>query len=225
MEPLNKQEKYFIASKNIHAQYYNIKSAEERLEKYTLNAPFSGVITQTSINPGAVVRSGQKLGELMNNRVFELEITVPVSELKYVQMGSSVKLQADGITNEWEGRISRIDNQVDAGTQTVKVFVGLAGNELKEGLYMKGMLQGADIKDAVKLPRALLIDQKEVYVLQDSILKLQPVEVVKITEDEAIIRGLEDGTEILKEIVPGLFNGIKVNVRERNPLSPEVSMQ
>lgn len=223
-KPVDKQEKYFVATKNLYSQYYNIKSAEERLKKYTIYTPFSGVITQTSINPGAVVRVGQKLGELMNNQLYELEITVPFSELKYVKPGSKVTLQADGLDQQWEGKINRIDNQVDASTQTVKIFVGLSGRNLKEGMYMKGELEGTTIENAVKLPRSLLIDQKNVYVLQDTILKLMPVDIVKLTDQAAIVKGIEDGTPLLREVIPGLFDGVRVKVSGTITDSPEFSM-
>ena len=64
--PINDAEKFLISSQNLHNQYYNIRSAETRLNKYAITAPFSGVLTQTSINAGSLIRAGQKLGELMN---------------------------------------------------------------------------------------------------------------------------------------------------------------
>ncbi len=214
-EPVNEQEKYFIAARNLHTQYFNIKSAEERLKKYTLYAPFSGVITESSINPGAVVRAGQKLGELMNTYHYELEVTVPISDLKYIKNGSKVKLQSDDLEESWTGAVNRIDNQVDPATQTVKVFVDVKGNRLKEGMYMRGELEGNSIENALELPRELLVNQQSVYVLKDSVLSLREVDLIKITEDDVIVQGIDDGMLLLKEMTPGLFDGIKVKIGEK----------
>ncbi|MEM6771070.1 MAG: HlyD family secretion protein, partial [Bacteroidota bacterium] len=41
-EAINQREKLFVAGRNLYSQYYSIKSGEERLNKYTLRAPFSG---------------------------------------------------------------------------------------------------------------------------------------------------------------------------------------
>lgn len=210
-EAVNDQEKYFIASRNLYTQYYNIKSQEERLGKYELLAPFGGVLTATSINPGAVVRAGQKLGELMNTGNYELQVTVPLSDLKYIQVGNTVNLYSDDLEGEWTGRVKRINNQVDAGTQTVKVFISASGSNLREGMYLRGDIAARSIENAVRIPRELLIDQRAVYVVRDSTLELEPVEVVKITADAAIVRGLPEGTRLLKELLPNIFDGMKVS--------------
>ncbi len=214
-EPLNEQEKYFIASRNLYSQYYNIKSAEERLNKYILYAPFSGVITAATINPGAVVRAGQKLGELMNTSNYELEATVALRDLKYIKPGSPATLHSDDIAGTWQGQINRISDQVDAGTQTVRVFIGVRGQRLRENMYLKGEVEASSIEDAIKLPRELVVGQQAVFVLRDSFLNLQQVQVLKMTDDAAIIKGLEDGTPILKEMIPDAFDGMKVIVRKK----------
>jgi len=215
-EPLNEQEKYFIASRNLYSQYYNIKSTEERLDKYTLHAPFSGVITAASINPGAVVRAGQKLGELMNTNRYELEATVALRDLKYITVGDPVMLQSEDIEGSWKGRIKRINNQVDQGTQTVKVFIGISGQSLRENMYMRGEVTASKIQNAYKLPRRLLMDQRAVFVVRDSFLRLEEVRVVKMTDESAIIKGLQDGTPILAQPIPDAFDGMKVAINNGN---------
>ncbi|WP_421946481.1 efflux RND transporter periplasmic adaptor subunit [Phaeodactylibacter xiamenensis] len=211
-EALNDQEKYFIASRNLYSQYYTIKSQEERLDKYTLYAPFSGVITAASINPGAVVRAGQKLGELMSTGSYELEATVALRDLKYLAVGNPVELYSEDIEGSWNGKIRRISDQVDAGTQTVRVFIAVNGNDLKENMYLRGDVVASSIDNAFALPRNLLNDQRGVFVVQDSILRMEEVQVVKMTDESAIIRGLKDGTPILAQPIPDAFDGMKVRI-------------
>lgn len=212
-EPLNDQEKFFIAARNLHSQFYAIKSAEERLSKYVLYTPFSGVITQVNINPGALVRAGQQLGVLMNTGNYELEATVALSDLKYIQPGNPVQLLSEDIQGQWAGRVKRINDQVDPGTQTVKVFISVNGPNLREGMYLRGEIDASEIENAIAIPRDMLQNQQFVYVLQDSTLKLQEVSVVKLTEDRAIVRGLSDGVPLLKDMIPGLYDGVKVQVK------------
>lgn len=212
-EPLNEQEKYFIASRNLYTQYYNIKSQEERLDKYEIKAPFSGVLTQTSINPGAVVRTGQKLGELMNTGNYELQVTVPLSDLNEIQIGNPVTLASEDLEGTWVGRVKRINNQVDSGTQTVKVFISVNGKNLREGMYLRGDIAAKSIEEAMEIPRYLLVDQRAVYVVEDSVLALEPVEVVKITSNAVIVQGLADGVALLKTPLPNAFDGMKVMLK------------
>ena len=211
-QPLSEQEKFFIASRNLYTQYYTIKSAETRLAKYTLSAPFNGVLTEALINPGGLVRTGQKLGVLMNSGVYELVGTVPVAELKYVQPGSRVELVSDDIEGRWNGRVKRISDQIDPGTQTVKVYIGVEGKDLREGMYLRGTVDAGAYKQAFELPRNLLVGQDGVYEVRDSTLALRKVEVLRYSEGSVIVSGLPEGLRLLGKPLSGAFEGMKVQV-------------
>ena len=212
-QPADRQERFFIASRDLYSQYYNIRSAEERLSKYQIVAPFSGVITDASIHPGALVRNGQKLGELMSTGAYELEALVPLSDLSYIGRGNPVELHSDDIEGSWTGSVSRINDQVDPGTQTVRVFVRVSGRDLKEGMYLKGEIEAQEIEEAVRLPREALVDQRAVYAVRDSVLELRQVNVLKVDPQFVILRGLKDGETILESPLPGAFDGMRVKVR------------
>ncbi len=214
---VDQQEKLFIAGRNLYTQYYTIKSAEERLSKYIIRAPFSGVLTTVAIDRGAVVRAGQALGELMATGYYELVATVPLSDLYYLQTGGEVTLRSEDIDGEWEGTIRRISDQIDEDTQTVDVYVGVSGKQLREGMYLRGEAAAVTLEDVVEIDRTLLIDENEVYVVaQDSLLRLQPVTVRKANRTTAIVSGLPDGTELLMSTVPGAFDGMLVKISERS---------
>lgn len=224
-EPINEQEKFFIATKNLHTQYYNIKSAENRLGKYTITAPFSGVLTMANIHPGSLVRSGQNMGTLMNTGNYELEATVSMADLLAIKPGSTVKLASEDIPGVWQGRVKRISDQIDANTQTALVFISVSGKDLREGMYMNGMVNAKKVNDALEIPRDLLVDQQGVYTIQrDSFLKIQPVEVLRISQKEAIVKGVPNGTLLLKKQISGAFEGMKVNAIEVETALSKVSI-
>ncbi|MFT6715627.1 MAG: membrane fusion protein (multidrug efflux system), partial [Saprospiraceae bacterium] len=60
--------KNFLSGKGIYKQYYGIKSQEDKLSKFTITAPYDGMVIQSSINKGAVVRAGQKIGTFANGQ-------------------------------------------------------------------------------------------------------------------------------------------------------------
>ena len=211
-DPVNRQEKMFVAARNLYSQYYNIRSAEERLDKYIIKAPFGGVITESAINPGTLVRNGQQLGVLMNTGNYELVATVALRDLKYIKVGNVVELESEDIDGSWSGRIRRINNMLDPGTQTVKVFVSVSGKNLREGMYLKGVVNASKVENAALVPKNLLVDQEAVFIVEDTILRLLPVEVVKIMRENAILRGLNNDHTILKVKVPGSYDGMRVNI-------------
>ncbi|MEZ4988276.1 MAG: efflux RND transporter periplasmic adaptor subunit [Saprospiraceae bacterium] len=214
------QEKRFIAARNLYTQYYNIKSQEERLSKYTLYAPFSGVLTEATVNAGTVIRTGQKLGTLMATGNYEMVATVPMADLAYIHQGGTVQLVSEDIPGQWNGVVKRISDQIDAGSQTVQVFISVSGSELREGMYLHGDVTAKDIDNAIRLPRSLLVNQRAVYEVQDSILKLREIELVKMEAESAIVRGIPDGTPLLAKMVPGAFDGMKVK-----STSPSIARQ
>lgn len=209
-EPVSEQDKYYISARNIYNLFYSIQSAEVRADKYSLEAPFSGVVTEATINEGTLVRVGQKLGEFINPYVYEMEAAVNMSELDFVKVGSTVDLTSRELTGSWKGRVVRISNRIDPQTQTVKVFIAVSGKELKEGMYLSAVIEGTSVDDAVEIPRNLLIENREVYVVQDSSLKLQPVKPVLFMTNTVYVRGLEDSMALLNETVIGAFEGMKV---------------
>lgn len=214
-DPADQREKLFIAGRNLYTQYYNIKSQEERLSKYLIRAPFAGVLTSVMIDRGAVVRAGQPLGELMATGYYELVATVPLSDLGYLQTGGKVDLYSEDIDGSWNGTIRRISDQIDEGSQTVDVYIGVSGKELREGMYMRGEAAARTLDNVVEIDRTLLIDERQVYVVRDdSLLTLQPVTVRKANRKTAIVSGLSDGAQLLTSTVPGAFDGMLVRIAQ-----------
>lgn len=213
--PINEREKLFIATKNLHTQFYNIKSAENRLNKYVITAPFSGVLTTANINPGSLVRAGQNMGTLMNTGRYELVATISIADIQSIKIGSEVKLTSEDIPGVWKGKVKRLSDQIDPSTQTALAFISVNGKNLREGMYMKGAINAQKVSEAIKISRDLLVNQNGVYTVhQDSILKNHPVEVVRVVADEVIVKGIPNGTKILAEEVSGAFDGMKVKISD-----------
>ena len=213
-QPLSDQEKYYIATKNLSSQYYTIKSAEKRLGKYTVYAPFSGVISEAMINPGSLVRAGQKMGSLMGTGDYELQATVNLEDLKYIKTGMKVNLYSDAVTGNWTGTVRRVSDMIDPNTQSVLVFIGVRGQGLREGMYLKGNLKTRSVNNALTVPLDLLVNQNQVYVVENDKLKLQEVTVLNINATEAIVQDLFDGTLIVKNKMIGAFEGMEVKAVE-----------
>ncbi|UZR93656.1 efflux RND transporter periplasmic adaptor subunit [Chondrinema litorale] len=209
-EPKNDQEKYFFAAQNVYNLYYTIKSAESRLAKYTIYAPYDGVITEAAITPGTLVRTGQLLGEFINPNVYEMEVAISLNESEFVKVGDDVQLQSADVNGDWNGKVIRVGNKIDPNTQTLKAYVQASGKGLKEGMYLKGRINADIINDALEVPRKLLMNDRELYVVKDSMLVSKTVEIVKLNDETVIVRGLEDGTEIIRENLTGAYDGMKV---------------
>ena len=67
-----------------------------------------------NINPGTLVRQGQKLGEFTSTESFEMEASVGAREVGRLREGQTVILKSEIISGEFEGRIQRINKSVFA---------------------------------------------------------------------------------------------------------------
>lgn len=209
-EVTNAKLKVFLSSKNVYTTYFGLKSSEERLQKYSINAPFSGVLSATEITSGALVRAGQKLGTFIQPNVFELEASVALDDLKYLTLGVEVELAGDG-DEKYRGKILRINPAIDPGTQTVTVYIEVNNTTLKEGQYLTASVRGSVLQDVVEVPRNQLIEESFVYtVVNDTVLEKTPIEVVYNGKTNAYVTGLDGNKILVNQVLSNAYEGMIV---------------
>lgn len=213
----------YVAARNIYTKFYAVRSMEETLAKYSILAPFDGVVTVSEANPGILVRNGQKLGEFAATTAYELELSAPVREAAFIRKGDRITLSSDDFNGSIEARVARVNDAIDPNTQSVGVYVLLDDSRLKDGMYLSASLS-VPVEDASVIARELLDNKNRVFALRDSVVLLLPVDVVSVDGRMAIVRGIPDGTEIVAEPVEGLFSGMVISgsiatVQEEDPSS------
>ncbi len=206
------QEKRFLTTKNIYNTYYNIRSQELKLSKFSVSAPFNGVLSSSSIQYGSIIRPGQKLGDFIQPGLFELEAPVNIKDVSYLKPGNEVKLTSTDIAGNWTGKIARVGKNVDSRTQSVMVYITLNQSDLKEGMYLSGIIDASTVLESVILPRKLLNDDGSVFIVQDTVLKKIFPTVEKISESSIIFSGIPSGTKILSENFLGAYEGLNVSL-------------
>ena len=206
------KEKYFVGAQNIFNQYYSIKSAEERLKNYNIYAPFNGVFLSVNNYPGSVVSPGNNLGQIMNTYNFELVSPVAMSALKYLKVGQQVSLRSDELDRNFNGTVSRTSKQLDPTTQSIPVYIQVSGSGLRDGMYLKGGIEGASLSSVSVLPVDLLINTNQIYIYQDSLLDLKTVEIIKIVDGQAYVQGLDGSEQVITSGNNNLFLGQKVEL-------------
>lgn len=211
-EPTSDKEKYFITGKNIYTTYYNIKNAEVRLAKYNIRAPYNGVLTQSLVTDGALVRAGQKLGEFINTAVYELPLSVNAEFATILRVGKQVTLYNLDKTQHWQGKVSRINGVVDATNQTIQVFIDVKGKELREGMYLHADVPTKNIENAMEINQKLLVNNKGVYIVNNNVLELIPVNPVYFNENTVIVTGVPNGVALVNNPIAGAYNGMPVTV-------------
>ncbi len=212
-EPTTEQEEFYITGKNIYTTYYATKNMELVYNKYNLHAPFNGILTEALVNPGSLVRPGQKLGDFIDPSVYELELAIGKSFYPYISVGQTVVVyESEASGRSWEGKIIRINGKVDQATQTVKAFIELKGENLKEGMFLEAEIQGKEEPDAYEVNRSLLVNNSELFIVSDGKLESKAITPVYFSESQVIVKGLEDGDQLVVKPVVGGYHGMEVQV-------------
>ena len=111
-QPINDKEKYFVNGRQIVTNYYNIKNLEERFSKYIIRAPFNGILTESTVNPGTLSVQG-KTRELVSLNDFELEVDVNQEYMDILKVGEAVALTDLEGVREWQGIVRRVNGRLD----------------------------------------------------------------------------------------------------------------
>lgn len=209
-EMTSEKEKFFISGRGILTSYYNVKNLEQRLAKYTISAPFSGVLTEALVTEGSLVRVGQKLGEFINTDLYELEVAVSKTYSDLLKLGEVVELVNLERTKTYQGKVTRINGRIDQATQTIKAYIEVRHPDLKEGMYLEANLNAKDESDAIEIDRQLLLENNQIFVVRDTILDLIDVKPVYFSDRKVVLKEVPEGITIITKPVVGAYAGMLV---------------
>lgn len=211
-EMTSEKEKFFITGRGILTNYYNVKNLEQRLYKYTIAAPFNGVLTEALVTEGTLVRAGQKLGEFIDTNEYELEVSVSKSYSDLLKIGETVELANLDRTKTYMGKVVRINGRVDQASQTIKAYIEIKDKDLSEGMYLEAYLNAREELDAIEIDRGLLLENDKIFVVRDSILDLIDVTPIYFSDKKVVLKNVPNGNIMLSKPVIGAYSGMLVKV-------------
>ncbi|WP_424961151.1 efflux RND transporter periplasmic adaptor subunit [Ekhidna sp.] len=217
------KEKTFLATKGIYSSYYSIKSSESQLAKYRYYAPFSGSIMEVAMQSGSFVNPGTRIGKILRSGVYEMKASVETRDIPWIQVGSSVEIYSKESQQYWKGEVTRISDYVNQNTQSVDVFITIYpnGQKIYDGQFFQAAIPARTVKDGMIMPRNAIYNGNEVFVLEDSLLKKKSINVVRLSEEDAIFNGLEQGQELVVEPLLGAYNNMKAFKRPEQDINLE----
>ena len=162
---------FFLIGRAVFSGYHALKNMEIINGKYNLTAPYNGVLIAANVDPGTVIRPGQELGTFIQPLNYELKTSSDAVTAERLNLGQSVKLSLLGIPNkQWNGTISRLVKAIDRSSHISTFFVSVRGTGLKEGMFLQAKVKANEVSNAFEISRASLIDNQQVYVVEDRIL-------------------------------------------------------
>ena len=211
------KEKFFISGRGILTSYYNVKNLEQRLSKYRIAAPFSGVLTEALVTEGTLVRSGQKLGEFINPEIYELEVSISKRYTDLLKLGESVELTNLDDNTKYKGKVTRINGSIDQATQTVKAYIEVDNKNLREGMYLEANLDARKEENAIEVDRSLLLEGNRIFVVRDSVLDIIDVNPVYFSDKRVVLKDVPNGVTIMSKPLSGAYTGMAVKIYSEQP--------
>ncbi len=211
-EAISDKEKYFISGRGIHTMYYDVKNLEQRLSKYTIKAPFTGVLNNALVTEGTLIRPGQELGTFIETGIYEMEIAISKEYAQLLEVGATVALMDASTSKNYTGHVVRVNGSIDQTTQTITAFIEVKDAMLKEGIYLEAILNARKEAKAIAIDRSLLQRDHKVFVVRDSVLDLIDTTPVFFSDKKVVIKGVRDGTLLMSKNIPGAYVGMLVRI-------------
>ncbi len=211
------QEKIFLASRNILNDYYSIQSAEVRLEKYRIHAPFNGSFTQVFMEVGSVANPGSRIATMIRTDKLELAVPVEVDDIYWVSTGDRVKVTTEDGAREWTGSVVRKSDFVDPATQSITVYVSVQSsdrNPLFQGQYLKATFENKGVENSMEVPRNAVFSKNQVYIINEGRLKKSGVTILKHNQNTVLINGLPEGVHVVVEPLVNAREGTLAEILE-----------
>lgn len=199
-------------------------------ESYThIRAPFDGRAGLINVRIGSLVTSTATSTSLVKlTRMNPIGVTFSLPErdlptlLKAMQKGP-VKLTALSAANDsLSGEVIFVDNNVDRVSGTI-LIKGKLDNRQRlawPGQYVAVKLEAGTLSEATVLPAQAVLNGptgRLVYVVQeDSSVEAVPVELLRILNEKAIVKGLPAGLKVVLEGGQNLRPGSKVSEAKAN---------
>ena len=207
---VSEKENYFITGRSIVSNYYTVRNLEQRLSKYTISAPFKGILTEALVTEGTLIRSNQKLGEFIDPSIYEMEVSLSKTFASLLDVGETVELNNLERTKKYSGIVSRVNGSINSATQTIAVYIEIKNSSLKEGMYLEANLNAKKEKNAIEINRGLLLDEDKIFIVRDSVLDMIDVRPVYFSNTKVVLKDIPDGTIILSSPFPGAYVGMMV---------------
>ena len=185
---------------NIKDAQANLKVARKNLYFTKYRAPFPGKVSENLIDLGSEIKSGEKLGKLINTS--ELEVKFFVGEGTFTELGSNKELIGKKIKLKWknskfkklyEGSITRIDSTISENSAGLNMYASIDNvseeDPIRPGVFVQVLLAGNVIQQAIQVPENAIYEEKYIYILKDNKPTKLDVKVEGYIENDLILSG------------------------------------
>ena len=192
------------------SQIRAVAASGKLIERMTLTAPISGVVSELAVREGMTILSGAPLFRINGIKTVWVNAEIPESIAAQVRTGNPVEARTPSLPGTvFKGKVNALLPEVNAATRTLKARIEIANqkDELVPGMFATVSFAPAAHKEVMLIPTEAVIQTgiRSVVMVARGDGKFNPVDVEIGSEGGGkteIRKGLDIGQNV---VVSGQF--------------------
>ncbi len=201
-----------------------VQFAQTQIAQAAVEAPFDGVVTQRSVDPGSLAVPGTPLVQVSQLDPAYVAVGVPDSDLGSVRAGTTAGVTVETLPGHaWTGIVNNLNAATNVGTLSYLARIAIPNPVLvlKAGMVATVAFVAARHDQALLVPRTAVVttqDGSTIYVVKHGVARALPIVVGLQTQDRAEISGpgIEAGTQVITVRPDSLQDGSPVEIVTSN---------
>ena len=210
----------------------DLQVAHLNLERTRISIPFDGVVVSENIDIGQYIGPGQSVARVYGTDAVEIRLPLESRELAWFTVpessavrGPRAEVQASyaGQVQTWQGRVVRMEAEVDPDSRMVNVVVEVrdpfdredSKPPLLPGTFVGVKIFGRTVEGLIAVPRHAIREGGRVWVFENGGLHIREVDVTRSDRELTYIAGgLGDGEKIVVSSLDAVTDGMKVRAAD-----------
>ena len=223
----NSSNQYAIAAANVDTAKGALEVAQKALADTVIRAPIAGLISSRTVQPGEKVSADNRLLDVVDLRLLEMEAPVPTQDIAKIKLGQSVQLKIEGVVGNVVGNVGRINPATTAGSRSIMAYIQVPNTsgaqnsgQLRAGMFGEAQLVVEKKMDVLNIPQSAVrydAGLSSVYVIEDNVLQKKTVSLgvqgeinsVPVVE---VLSGVIKGNKIVNTNLGSLRSGLSVKI-------------
>jgi hypothetical protein len=211
----NEKLRIFLASRDILSEYYNILRDELSLSRHTISAPFDGTYMEVYLEAGAYTNTGGRVAYAIRTDLLELEVPLYRFDADWVKVGDPATVYSSNGHTSWKGVVVRKNQFIDHDNQQQGIFIRIRNDgetELLAGEYLRASMPGHPVEEVMEVPRNVVFNTNEVFIVNESRLHKRTIDIVKHNENTILFKGLKPGRMVVMQPLINVKEGTLVEI-------------
>lgn len=221
---------FLQAKTNYEAQTNAVSNIRKMLAKYTIRAPFSGIVDDVMKEQGTIVAPGpgSEICRVVNLSDMYIETDVPESYISSIKRGKKVEVDFPILGKTINSKVRQAGNFINPSNRTFKIEVAVPNKDraIKPNMTAKLKVNDYTNPKAILIPQSIISENSKgeqyVYVVTDLKENVGKAKQVIITTGKEqgdvieVLTGLSSENQIIQEGARSVQDGQEVKILNTN---------